>query len=442
MNNPFDQFIQSEPVLKFWQNFISTHPKSLVYLVGGSVRDTLLQRDRKDFDFVVTGLEQKKLESWLRDQGRVELTGKNFGVYKFLPWNFEAPEYRFIDIALPRTEDAISNSQGGYRDFETQSNPNLSIEKDLGRRDFTINAMAYEIFTKTLTDPFDGQYDLDNETIRAVGNPYNRFKEDMSRMLRAVRFAAQLNFTIEPETLAAIRQKANDLNQRRSTLSGQTGYVVPREVIGSELSKALQANPKKTITLLDETELLHQLLPQLVNKPSDYFIPVYEADPKNLTVTLALLLRELPLDQIGTALKSIGLTTLPHQSSLRIDADEVKWIVQRLQNKPKNPNQIRPTDFEKMYMNGRAKSFMETLRALGEQALLQKAKHRVASIKKIWKVKGLEKIPHLISGQDLIKLGIAEGPQIRIMLEKIRDAQLDGIVTNREEAILFVKQEQ
>lgn len=237
-------------------------PKAEVFLVGGAVRDAILNRETKDFDFVIRNVSKKELEKFLAAQGKVSLVGKKFGVFKFRPKGWIGEE---IDIALPRTEHSI-NLSGVYKDFKINSNAKLNIEDDLSRRDFTINAMAFNI-TKNyqqkaknyLIDPFSGMTDLKKGIIRAVGKPEVRFKEDYSRMLRAIRFACQLNFTIEPKTWQSIKKEIKNLNK---TINNE--LIVPYEVIAKELVKALKENPIWAIELLDQANAIKILIPELL----------------------------------------------------------------------------------------------------------------------------------------------------------------------------------
>ena len=116
-------------------------PQAQIYVVGGAVRDFLLGRASKDLDFVVRGVPAEELEEFLEGMGRINLVGRNFGVFKFVPSGGD--DHNPIDIALPRTEHALGT--GGYHDFEVQSDPELPIEDDLSRRDFTVNAIALDI---------------------------------------------------------------------------------------------------------------------------------------------------------------------------------------------------------------------------------------------------------------------------------------------------------
>ncbi|MDZ4229952.1 MAG: hypothetical protein U1C53_02330, partial [Candidatus Veblenbacteria bacterium] len=226
------------------------------YLVGGAVRDLMLGRPTKDYDLVVAGVPIPKLEHWLAEHGQVNLVGKTFGVFKWQPagWSGEA-----IDVALPRTEH-VNIGSGQYRDFTIQSDPNLPIEQDLLRRDFTINALALDLKRGEIIDPAQGRADLSKGRIRTVGSPEQRLNEDLSRTLRAVRQACQLNFRLEPATLKGVIA----LSGRTATGSKQGEWLVPREVVARELLKALVANPVMALGLLDKTGFLNKLLPEVV----------------------------------------------------------------------------------------------------------------------------------------------------------------------------------
>lgn len=227
-------------------------PTGKTFLVGGSVRDLLLGRAVKDCDVVVTGVRPRMVQKKLATLGKVEFVGARFGVFKVFPKGG-----RFhLDVALPRRETA--HMTGGLRDFAVQSDPNLSIEDDLSRRDFTVNAMAYNMRTNELIDPFGGLRDLKKKMLRAVGAPELRFKEDYSRMLRLLRFACQLDFAIEPKTAVAAKKLMPRLMKKNDGV-----YAVPREVVAEQLLKALAANPVAAFDLLDRFGVFRVLLPEV-----------------------------------------------------------------------------------------------------------------------------------------------------------------------------------
>ena len=174
-----------------------------LYSVGGAVRDTILGKASKDLDILITGIPMEQLEQILSKYGRVDSVGKSFGIIKF-----NTPETGEIDIAIPRTER--KNDQGGYQGFDVTSDHNLPIEKDLERRDFTINAIAKDS-SGLMIDPYDGQGDIEKKQIKMV-NP-QAFSDDPLRMLRAVQFASRFGFEIEPETMQSIQQNAAKIRE-------------------------------------------------------------------------------------------------------------------------------------------------------------------------------------------------------------------------------------
>ena len=215
-----------------------------IYSVGGAVRDEFLGKESKDLDILVTGIPFEKLAKLMKPYGKVDAVGKQFGILKFKP-----PGGEEIDVAIPRTEKVVdpkeieakieklkatfeddldtltgddlaryqddlsrlqSQLKSAHKRFDVQSDHTLPIEKDLERRDFTINAIAKNSDGK-IVDPFGGQEDLKNKIIRVV-NP-EAFSDDPLRMLRAVQFASRFGFTIESETMNMIQTNANRIKE-------------------------------------------------------------------------------------------------------------------------------------------------------------------------------------------------------------------------------------
>lgn len=256
----------NNPQFAFFRTLVKVYPSAEVYLVGGAVRDLLLSRPTKDYDFVVRNVPITPLQAFLKKHGSVRLVGKKFGVLKFLPRTGTEP----FDIALPRTEHSDTGT-GHYRDFTIKTDYRLPIEDDLSRRDFTINALALNLKTGALVDPFGGVSDIKEKIICTVGAPSARFAEDYSRMLRAVRFACQLGFSIDPETERAILRNVKHLNKEmkpRECLTNRTDRntmrVVPYEVAAKEMTKALAADPERAFDLLDAFGVIKLLLPELL----------------------------------------------------------------------------------------------------------------------------------------------------------------------------------
>jgi len=221
-------------------------------VVGGAVRDALLSRGLSDFDVLVAGVEPVALARFLEERGSVDFVGRTFGVFKFTPKGGGTT----LDIALPRREKPAGT--GGYRDVVTHADPHMPIEEDLARRDFTINAMAWEAASGALIDPHGGQADLEKKLVRAVGDPAMRFQEDYTRMLRALRFAVQLDFGIEAKTWEALRASMTHVNEVRHGLR-----LVPYELVARELLKSLEADPIRTAELWTDAGALQAVAPEL-----------------------------------------------------------------------------------------------------------------------------------------------------------------------------------
>ncbi|MBI2099529.1 CCA tRNA nucleotidyltransferase [Candidatus Uhrbacteria bacterium] len=236
-------------------------PQCEIYLVGGAVRDLILSRPTKDFDFVVRGVGAKNLEKFLDGEGDTDLVGRHFGVFKFLPKGRSVEPF---DIALPRTEHSLD--EGGYRDFDVQSDPSLKIEDDLSRRDFTVNAIAYRLIAlgrniaiREVVDPWNGKDDIKKKIIRTVGDSDERFREDYSRLLRGLRFAIQLGFEIEPGAFAAIGALIPKINDVKNNIR-----IVPTEIIAREFLKSFAADPVRALDLWDKAGAIGALMPELL----------------------------------------------------------------------------------------------------------------------------------------------------------------------------------
>ncbi len=234
------------------------------YIIGGAVHDLLLGKNILDWDFTTSATppEIQKLfpESFYDNNfGTVGITAeeavKQFNL-KSYDWNKEKLEPSFVfDITTFRSESSYTD-----RRRPDQVVWGKKLEDDLKRRDFTINAMVLQIKnlklkTKnyTIIDPFNGQKDLEEKTVCAVGDPNKRFQEDALRMMRAIRIAAQLGFTIEEKTMQAIMTNAKLLQ------------YVSHERVRDELLKVLSsAFPAEGIRLFYSSGLLAFFLPELI----------------------------------------------------------------------------------------------------------------------------------------------------------------------------------
>lgn len=225
------------------------------WIVGGAVRDTLLGEASPDWDFTTNATPEQILplfeESFYDNAfGTVMVAGKHIKQQFNLPEDSVDDEVVF-DITTYRSEH-------GYTD---KRRPDVvewgkSIEEDLKRRDFTINAMALKRVGQEeyeLLDPYKGQEDLKNKIVRAVGDPDKRFEEDALRMMRAIRIGAQLGFSIEPKTMQAIKNKAGNL------------VAISKERIGSEFMKIMASPyPADGVKILVNSGLMEHIIPEIL----------------------------------------------------------------------------------------------------------------------------------------------------------------------------------
>lgn len=473
----------------FLPKLIRALPNARIALVGGAVRDVALGRIPKDIDVVVSGAPLPVIERALRVSGRVDVVGRRFGVLKWQPRGAELPEP--IDIALPRRDHAFGT--GGYRDVSVQSDPRIPIEADLARRDFTVNALAWDLAKGTLLDPSGGVGDLRRGRIRAVGDPARRFREDRGRILRAARFSAQLGFRMESRTLAAVRAAAPRLNEVR-TVRGVRVRVVPNEVIAKELVKTLLADPVRGLDLLDASGILPSVLPEVVAmkrvpQPRQFHAEgdVYQHTRLALsflrspgfrrhflsleptpTLVIAVLLHDIGKPRTlrtpakhGTdrirfnghdAVGAVMARTVAERLKLTnagVDAERLKRLVARhLIFTERTIAAMRLTKIEALFLGDPV--FGRELLALkycdGAATVDPNGRHTLNSLyqmeRRIRSItpKGTP-LPRIVSGHDLMRtLRLGPGPQIGRMLEAIREGQLDGTVRTRAQAIQLARQ--
>ncbi|MGE3072987.1 MAG: CCA tRNA nucleotidyltransferase [Dehalococcoidia bacterium] len=213
-----------------------------LWLVGGALRDRLLGIKSKDLDYA-TDANPDDVEALVTSLGtQVVTVGKRFGTIGALV------DGEWSEITTYRGDSYSEGSRWPDVTFGT------SIEEDLARRDFTVNALAENAFTGGLIDPYGGATDLEAKVIRAVGEPVRRFREDPLRILRGIRFVSQLGFEVEAATLQGMKETVDLL----ATLS--------QERVTTELDKLLQgAFPAAGLEMLRETGALPLVLPELVS---------------------------------------------------------------------------------------------------------------------------------------------------------------------------------
>lgn len=197
-----------------------------LYLVGGAVRDKLMQKVVHDEDYCITGISSEDFESLFPE---AHLRGKFFGVY-----DIEGKEF-----AIARKE---KKNGKGHKEFVIETGRNITIEEDLKRRDITINSIAEDVLTGKLIDPFNGIKDIENKIIKATSNS---FIEDPLRVYRVARFAASLDFEVDENTIEMMKTLKDELNN------------LSKERVFTEFRKALSTDkPSKFFDILREAEVL------------------------------------------------------------------------------------------------------------------------------------------------------------------------------------------
>jgi len=431
-----------------------------VYEVGGTVRDRLLKLPHKDRDYLVTGIPLESLSVLLKPFGRVVFVGKSFGVLKFSPFNEKDITH---DIAIPRKEVSTGT---GHRDFEVAYDHKLPVEVDLGRRDFTINAMAWNIKTGETVDPFGGREDLKKGILRQVFR--QAFIEDPLRLLRAVQFAARLEFEIEEETLASMKEHAELIK----TVSG--------ERISEEIKKLFSAKrPSKGFEIMDKAGLLPHIFPEVSatkgiaqDKGHDVFqhtMIVLDAAASDSVIDnrgdLELMFAAL-LHDIGKAKtaryvpeqkriaffghqivsKRIALKRLAQlkATTTGINADNVAVLIENHMFETKS---FFPDKAIRRFINKISKELIMKLVDL-RIADNRGGKHpsSVGGILKLKKriVEELERKPPFgpkdlaVSGHDLMELGMKAGPAMGSVIKQLVELVLDDPGLNTKEQLLAI----
>lgn len=466
----------------FVAKLIQAFPEAEIFLVGGMVRDTILGRDTKDIDIVVRNVSKNKLESYLSNHGKVNLVGKRFGVFKFRPKKWTGTD---IDIALPRTEHSI-NHTGAYKDFKISSNAKLEITDDLSRRDFTINAIAWDIKRGMIVDPYRGLADIKKKKIKTVGEPKDRFEEDYSRMLRAIRFSCQLGFDIDSKTRQAI---ITEIKKLTKLIAGKP--VVPYEVIATELTKTVVANPVQAMKLLDTYGVLNALAPELLKMKkcpqskrwhsegdvwkhtllaleklsTPQFKKEFKEEKATSNVVWALIFHDvgkpytlIRTDRVRTPGHDIKSAQIWRDVSSRlklaasgVDAEAVeKIIAKHMLVASTKASPMKNITIEKYFYSETfpgAELMMVLYADIGASIREKTGKPDFTEYKKLKKQisaitpKGKKTPPKtLVDGKTLIKkLKVKQGPTVGKLLAVIREAQLGGDITTQKQALNLAK---
>ena len=244
------------------------------YIVGGCVRDAVLGREPEDWD-ITTSARPEEVKSIFRTT--VDTGIEHGTVTVLLPKDETGEEVRSFELTTFRIDGEYEDSRHPKRVSFTSS-----LTEDLARRDFTINAMAYHM-DMGLIDPFSGMIDLENKTLRAVGKAEERFKEDALRMMRGIRFSAQLNFSLEEDCFIGMRKLKENLGK------------VSKERIAVELWKLLASEHPEKVEMLFSTGLSPYItrdFPKIGEAGIPILIP--EA-PKEKILRFGLFLRNVPM---------------------------------------------------------------------------------------------------------------------------------------------------
>lgn len=418
-----------------------------LYLVGGSVRDLLLGRPRQDLDLATDARpeETKGILKSLKPDA-LYTVGERFGTIGAV---FDGHR---VEITTFRSEQYTPGSRKPEVDFGT------SLEGDLSRRDFTINAMARNLKTGEVIDPFGGLKDLRARVIRAVGDPDARFAEDPLRLLRAVRFAAELGFTIEPRTAEAIRRQAHRLAE------------VSRERIAEELNRVLLSErPGLGIRLLVDLGLMAYIIPEILemlDMPQDkgrykdvftHTLAVVENVPPNLVLRWAALLHDIAKPRTisfeNGEVKFTGHELVGEQMArevlrrLRFDNRTIKKVA-KLVRMHLRPNQYGPdwTDSAVRRLVREAGEELEELLTLSRADVTSSrpARRRTARtridelerrIRELAERERIEALKSPLDGHELMALfGLGPGPWIRPIKDYLQELVIEGELAQDDKA--------
>jgi tRNA nucleotidyltransferase/poly(A) polymerase len=396
---------------------------------GGCVRDELLGLLPKDYD-VATNATPEQIRNTFGRRRTLTL-GAAFGVVTVLGPRRAGQ----IEVATFRTDAAYSDGR------RPDSVSFTDAEHDARRRDFTINGLFYDPVAGKVVDYVGGQHDLHQRVVRAIGDARLRFSEDKLRMLRAVRFASMFAFQVEPATFRAIQQMA----------AGVT--TVSAERIGMEIRRMLlDPNRAAALQLLADTNLLPHVLPEVACLDADTFDETKRRlnmlHEPSLAVALAALLSTQPSE--GTAeprhegppltardpsLTCAGPSSPAASVGRRLrytnkEIDRANWLLQHLALIGQAQHIPWP-QLQRILIHDGAAELMALREAIAgtDDTALAYCRERLA-----WPPERLNP-PPLVDGSDLIGHGLAPGPQFALLLEQIRDAQLNRQIHTRDQAL-------
>ena len=397
----------------------------VAYLAGGCVRDTLLGRVPKDYD-VATSAEPPRVKALFPG---VHAVGEAFGVH-LVPVR-EGRRRFMVEVATFRTE-------WGYTDGRRPTEVRFSDARhDAARRDFTINGLFEDPLAPEGSDPIidfvAGRADLTHGILRAIGDPAARFGEDYLRMLRAVRFAARFDFRIDPATHAAILKHAHQLRR------------ISAERIGQEARAMLQpdadARPVRAIRLIQELHLDETLLGEPHASPATATVDALPPDAEYTTVLAAWILDRHTADPGRPAWASLdpAAVAAPLRTGLCLSNDHLGALVSTLAlaGRAMGWPTLAQAPRKRLLadrMWPQAWRLLDAHLASHDPALGKRIAEEATNLART----GVAPTPFL-RGDDLLAIGIKQGPQMGRLLTEAYDAQLEGTVRSREDAMQWVR---
>jgi poly(A) polymerase len=413
------------------------------FWVGGCVRDVLLERQPQDYD-IATDSRPEQIEKLFK---RTLAVGRKFGVM-------------IVVEGKQQFQVATFRAEADYQDGRRPGKVVFSnAEADAQRRDFTVNGLFYDPIAEKLHDWVGGEKDLQAKIIRTIGLPEERFAEDHLRLLRAVRFAAQLGFEIELETFVAVKKLAPKIE------------LISAERVRDELIKlfALPAAAARGLVLLRDSRLLPGILPELIAMILCQQSPDYHPEG-TVFEHIRLMLEKLPpgaspslpwavilhdIAKPATAERNAATGAIHFYGHEKVGAALAERILQRLRFPKKqieeivtcvrqhmqfkDVKQMRKATLRRLLMRETFPLELELHRldCLGSHGNLEHYEFLLAQAEELKKKPAIR--PPLLTGKDLIKLGMKPGPVLGALLAEIREKQLQDELKTPRQAKAWVK---